>query len=252
MKMNLHVKCVAVGSFGTLAVGTLAYFTHKYLKSRKSEDIMEVYFTHDTCEEQHTKNVKYLSISELDFFPRQLTRIVNYINSATKTIDAAVYLFNVKQLGEAMIQAYERGVAVRIVGCSSMQGATGTQFGDLHRHGIPVLFKSTTMCMHHKFCLVDTRDQTEKEKRDSQRRKSRINRSKSKEDQSEKLPTVHIPQNGVCITGSCNWTMQGFSSNWENLIITNNQKILSGFRKEFDRIWSDFIAAQQVTNTDSR
>lgn len=96
---------------------------------------MEVIFTHDKTEEERTRNVNYLGISQLKFQPKNLERIEEYIDSATKTIDAAVYLFNVAKLGEAMIRAYERGVAVRIVGCTSMQGATGTQFATLHAAG---------------------------------------------------------------------------------------------------------------------
>lgn len=132
LKMNFQTKSAVIGSIGTLAVGTVAYFLHKYLKV--NDEIMEIIFTHDRLEDR-TKNVKYLEISHLNFSPRNLVRIEQYINSAKKTIDAAVYLFNVKQLGAAIIRAYERGVSVRIVGCSSMQGATGTQFGELHRAG---------------------------------------------------------------------------------------------------------------------
>lgn len=134
-----------------------------------------------------------------------------------------------------------------------------------HFLGIPVLFKDTSMCMHHKFCLVDTRDQTEREKQDSQTRitemsKRKLKKSKSitqkddeeksekeiNETKSQRKNPVYIPQSGVCITGSCNWTMQGFSSNWENVIITSNKIIVDEFRKEFDRIWSDFMKSQKV------
>lgn len=128
---------------------------------------------------------------------------------------------------------------------------------------IPVLFKATSMCMHHKFCLIDTRDQTEKEKVNAKKRLDSLNKRKMKksrsiaqksddemsekeinETKSERKTPVYIPQNGICITGSCNWTMQGFSANWENVIITNNKLIVAKFRKEFDRIWDDFIKSQ--------
>lgn len=131
--MGLHTKSVLLGSIGTLALGTVAYVMQKHLKNK--DEIMEVIFTHDKCEGERTKNVKYLDISQLDFSPRNLARIEEYIEAATKTIDIAMYLFNVKQLGEAIIRAFERGVAVRVVGCSSMQGATGTQFGTLSARG---------------------------------------------------------------------------------------------------------------------
>lgn len=83
-------------------------------------------------------------------------------------------------------------------------------------------------------------------------KKSRSITQKNDEERSEKdlneeeNQHVYIPPRGVCITGSCNWTMQGFSSNWENVIITNNKIIVDEFRKEFDRIWSDFLNSQRV------
>lgn len=123
--------------------------------------------------------------------------------------------------------------------------------------------------MHHKFCLIDTRSQTEKETKDGQERidakkkaeldakkKAKLQKELASDDEesekedmdSEKPPEkkVYIPKNGICITGSCNWTMQGFTANWENIIVTNNNIIVSRFRQEFDRIWSDFISAQIV------
>uniref|UniRef100_A0A336KH12 Mitochondrial cardiolipin hydrolase n=1 Tax=Culicoides sonorensis TaxID=179676 RepID=A0A336KH12_CULSO len=263
--MHFHTKSAVLGSIGTLALGTFAYYVQKRLKNE--QEIMEVIFTHDKCEEERTKNINYLEISQINFTPRNLKRIKAYIDGAQKTIDAAVYLFNVKELGSAVIRAHERGVTVRVIGCSSMQGATGTQFADLNRAGIPVLFKQTSMCMHHKFCLVDTRDQTEREKKEAQSRILEISRRKLKKSKSipqksddeetekeinerkeikQNLP--FIPKNGICITGSANWTMQAFTANWENVIVTSNPTVLQSFRREFDRIWDDFTRAQKVKN----
>lgn len=129
--------------------------------------------------------------------------------------------------------------------------------------------------MHHKFCLIDTRSQTEKEKKDSQERvntriqaklkvekKAKLmkklasdDEESEKEDEDSEKPLEkkrYIPKNGICITGSCNWTMQGFTANWENIIVTNNNIIVSRFREEYDRIWSDFISSQKVKEPVSR
>lgn len=129
--------------------------------------------------------------------------------------------------------------------------------------GIPVLFKITSMCMHHKFCLIDARDQTENEKQSALNRVEKLKQQKLKKtrsitqkndvEKSEKeineterqhTNLVHIPSGGICITGSCNWTMQGFASNWENILITSHKKVVESFRREFERIWNDFLGAR--------
>lgn len=131
--MKLDIKSMIFGSVSTLAIGTATYYVSRWRKN--TQEIMEVIFTHDKTEEENTLNVKYLEVSDLQFTPRNLKRIEEYINSAVVSIDAAVYLFNVKQLGSALIRAHERGVTVRVVGCKSMQGATGTQFQELRKAG---------------------------------------------------------------------------------------------------------------------
>lgn len=124
------------------------------------------------------------------------------------------------------------------------------------------------MCMHHKFCLIDTRKKTDSEKRQTEALLAAIKRKKlardmqakfyttndkngstSSDEQKTLISTLTMPEQGICITGSCNWTMQGFSSNWENVIITSNKIIIHAFRQEFDRIWEDFKKAQTITNT---
>lgn len=134
--------------------------------------------------------------------------------------------------------------------------------------GIAVLFKDTTMCMHHKFCLIDTREKTASEKRQTEALLAAIKRKEIARENQRKLKTtiekngslssdtrknspkstVTIPEQGICITGSCNWTMQGFASNWENVILTSNKIMINAFRQEFDRIWQDFRNAQTITN----
>lgn len=98
--------------------------------------IMEVIFTNDHTEEARVQNVPYIDVGNIaDFTPRNMGRIISMLNSAERSIDAAVYLFNVKELGRAMIDAHRRGVKVRMVGCKSMAGATGTQFPELQSAG---------------------------------------------------------------------------------------------------------------------
>lgn len=134
--MSSSWKSVFSWIAGGFATGVAAHWLFgRYAKrglTGLQNEVMEVIFTNDRTEAEATQGINYLELSNLkDFSPRNLTRIKEAINSAKSTIDAAVYLFNVKELGDAMIRAHERGVTVRILGCKSMAGATGTQFPDM-------------------------------------------------------------------------------------------------------------------------
>lgn len=113
--------------------------------------------------------------------------------------------------------------------------------------GIEIRFKKTTMIMHHKFCLIDARDLKPEELKvvESRRRK----REKNQENLAkigktlpdiEQPPQIPLPPQGVLITGSCNWTMQGFAGNWENVVFTSHESLIRRFQGEFNGIWADF------------
>lgn len=44
----------------------------------------------------------------------------------------------------------------------------------------------------------------------------------------------------ILITGSTNWTKNGFFGNFENIIITNQAGLAQEFSDEFDRLWRIF------------
>ncbi|KNC27400.1 hypothetical protein FF38_06540 [Lucilia cuprina] len=63
---------------------------------------------------------------------------------------------------------------------------------------VPIRCNPNTMFMHHKFCILDS---------------------------------------SILLTGSLNWTMQGFGGNWENILITSNLEYISKYSQEFERMW---------------
>lgn len=122
----------------------------------------------------------------------------------------------------------------------------------------PAFKFNQTKFIFFQFCLVDTRPQNELEqkKADARKRKyeerQKIRQLKQQDSKNSdgagpsqpKDRKIDIPAGGICITGSCNWTMQGFAGNWENIIITSDPAIVKPFRREFDRIHADFLEAQ--------
>ena len=64
--------------------------------------------------------------------------------------------------------------------------------------GIPVKIDSDKSLMHHKFAVVDDKK---------------------------------------VVTGSLNWTRSGSEINNENIVITDNYRIVTAFNDEFRRLW---------------
>lgn len=58
---------------------------------------------------------------------KNLERIIDFIDSAEKTIDLAMYIFTCQELAEAMYRAQHRGVKVRVIGEKSMAYSSGSQ-----------------------------------------------------------------------------------------------------------------------------
>lgn len=116
--------------------------------------------------------------------------------------------------------------------------------------------------MHHKFCLIDVDWIKISENSDSgkvyENEKSINENCENKGDGKKKsvfdnknlvkpkLDTVKIPAGGLLIQGSLNWTKQAFTSNWDNVIITNQKDLVFNFQKEFQRIWDDFSPMKQM------
>ena len=73
--------------------------------------------------------------------------------------------------------------------------------GILCSAGIKVVHDNSTYHMHHKFCIID----------------------------GKKL-----------LNGSLNWTMQGITSNQENVMVTRNLAFVKPFQARFNNMWSQF------------
>ena len=79
------------------------------------------------------------------------TVLVDAFNNAKHTIEIAAYDFDRQTLTDALIQAKERGVELRIVADDSNLD----QFKMIERAGIPIRSDQRSALMHHKFILID-------------------------------------------------------------------------------------------------
>lgn len=149
-------------------------------------------------------------------------RLIALIDKSKYTIDLAMYTFTSYDLSQAFMRAIRRGVSVRIISDKEMVYSSGSQIITLTKAGVPVRCPMTTMLMHHKFCLLDG----------PKRARSVLgNVGQTYDSRNVK---------GVLMSGSLNWTMQGFGGNWENIVISSNRMLLEQFEDEFQRMWLAF------------
>ncbi len=80
------------------------------------------------------------------------TGIVNLLDSATTSIDAALYHLSWQPVIDALINAHNRGVTVRV----AADGNNINEFQPLIDVGIPVTAIQTSYIMHNKFFIVDS------------------------------------------------------------------------------------------------
>lgn len=123
------------------------------------------------------------------------------LDAAGKNIDAAIYAFTSRPLAQALVDAHNRGVKVRVIvdpsGASSPYGKATYLF----EHGIDVRTEKGAGLMHHKFALID---------------------------------------DSVLITGSFNWTAAAENENDENILVLRGYlRIFRSYSCEFERLWRE-------------
>ncbi|MBL7944098.1 MAG: T9SS type A sorting domain-containing protein [Flavobacteriales bacterium] len=127
--------------------------------------------------------------------------IAAYINRAQHTIDIAMYNFGDLGIAGALNNAYLDGVQVRFVG----QGTNANAAVDNLNAGIPVHMREDDLGSgnHNKFVVID----------------------------------ADYPELATVITGSMNYIDQDEFSDFNNVIIFQDQSMARGYRMEFEEMW---------------
>ncbi len=82
--------------------------------------------------------------------------LIEVINSAQSSLDIAIYELDLAEIGEAILAARERGVAVRLVSDTDEVEELETLIW-LDKEGIPIVPDERSPIMHNKFVVVDGR-----------------------------------------------------------------------------------------------
>lgn len=155
VRVSAVILGVGIGSevLYEVFLGWKSYCEQRRARQHACSHINEVYFTNERSTLANAPGTTMAS-----FTTEHVSRIVALLDRARVSVNLGMYIITVSSIGDALIQAVNRGVRVRVVGCSSMAYSSGSQMTRLANAGIPVRFdkKESAYLMHHKFCLIDT------------------------------------------------------------------------------------------------
>jgi mitochondrial cardiolipin hydrolase len=140
--------------------------------------------------------------SRLDVFfspgPDCLEAILDCLHSARTSVDVCVFTITDDRIADALLEAHDRRVSVRIITDNDKASDRGSDVWKLERAGVAVRVDRTEFHMHHKFAVFD---------------------------------------GALALTGSYNWTRGAFRDNEENLVVCDSPRFVAAFREEFERLW---------------
>ncbi len=133
--------------------------------------------------------------------PDCLERIQALLAAALDTVDICVYTVTDDRISSRIEEAHERGVKVRIITDDVKSDDPGSDIADFRTLGIPIRLDGSVHLMHHKFAVFDGR---------------------------------------TAVTGSYNWTRSAARVNQENLVVSDDPRLVGALFEEFERLWEKF------------
>jgi len=131
-----------------------------------------------------------------------LNAIIQAIEDAGKTIKICVFTISDDRISDAIVQAHQRGVNIRIITDNNKLHDAGSDIRELAARGLDVRIDKTRSHMHHKFAIFD---------------ETRV------------------------LTGSYNWTRSAAMHNHENILVTDNLSIVKDYSREFEKLWESMM-----------
>ena len=128
-----------------------------------------------------------------------LNRICRFINETEKRIDICVFTITDDRITRKIEEALRKGIHIRIISDNTKSEDRGSDLDRLEGMGIKCRFDKTSAHMHHKFAISD---------------------------------------NDHLLNGSYNWTRSASTENNENILVSNNAKLVRSFQNEFNRLWN--------------
>jgi cardiolipin hydrolase len=158
------------------------------------EDLMKMVQNHQSTTSRGPASESHFTPG--DDCPR---RIVQLIKNTRREIDICVFTITDDRLSEAIIQAHQRGVAIRILTDNEKAFDLGSDVPRFIEAQVPLKVDQTPFHMHHKFAIIDRQ---------------------------------------LLLTGSYNWTRGAAHDNHENFLLTSERPLVERFQDVFDRLWN--------------
>jgi len=125
--------------------------------------------------------------------------LIKWINQASKSVHVLIYSFTLDNVRDALIQAKNRGVDVKIVFDEEQARGQGSEYSNLKAAGVDVRVDTGSGLMHDKVAIIDSH---------------------------------------IIITGSFNWSQAGNQENNENLIVIDNSSWAAAYEQQFQLIYN--------------
>ena len=128
------------------------------------------------------------------------TPLASAIDASQRTLDIAAFQLNSKPIYQAIFDAHQRGVAVRIVTDDEhgLDDESNSELRDLETAGIPIVSDNRSGLMHNKFVIVDER---------------------------------------AVWTGSWNYTLNGTYRNNNNVLVLESAPVVDAYQAEFEEMF---------------
>ncbi|MBT6178950.1 MAG: hypothetical protein HOI23_17030 [Deltaproteobacteria bacterium] len=150
--------------------------------------------------------------SPMPYYQSHLHRIMERMAEAEHSIDVAMYSMSDTSIRNALGEAVERGLSVRVIfdpASSERKNPEGTRSAHLESMGIDVRY--VNKIMHHKFALID-----------------------GVQDEGGDAASTTV------ITGSGNWSYGGASKYDENTVmVRGDAELATTFQSEFNHMWAN-------------
>ncbi len=168
------------------------------VKEPRSREVIS--WLEETVEALHAPRTADTSRMEAHFTPGDgpLNAIIQQIQKARGSIDVCVYTVTDDRISRALLDAHRHGVRLRVVGDDDKALDAGSDMERLSAAGIPVRLDRSEAHMHHKFAVFD---------------RLRL------------------------VTGSYNWTRSAAEHNHENVLVSDDARLVQPFSRAFDALW---------------
>ena len=128
--------------------------------------------------------------------------IVSCIRNAKYSVKICVFTISENVITNEIIVAKKRGVSVTIITDNDKLNDKGSDIRWLADEGIRIRIDESSNHMHHKFCIVDKE---------------------------------------ILLTGSYNWTKSAADRNQENILVTEDSKMVKAYLNEYEKLWDIFV-----------